>query len=95
MKLPKYKNFLEKNPFFESLRINNIHELSKIEELRSSNCFYRGVHEAKYKIYSSAQRDWITKDLHTVFNTYGYIYFSVLIQHSLQQSLFTMARMLQ
>jgi FRG domain len=70
MKLPEYKDFSEKSPFFVYERIDNDKDLDKIESLRHDGYFYRGVHEAKYKNYSSAQRDWMTKDLNSIFSNF-------------------------
>ena len=60
MKLPEYANFDEKNQFFNSKLINSKSEFDSFytETVNKINAIFRGVHEAKYKIYTSAQREW-------------------------------------
>lgn len=63
----------KKDAFNECCIINTEEELtSKIEELLSLqrntklHIVFRGVNEAKYKMYNSFQRLWITRDLSTI-----------------------------
>ena len=63
MKLEEYSNLSQKEPFFETKNINTYKEFDNIyEELKENTLLYRGIHEAKYKIYTSAQREWITNE---------------------------------
>jgi len=75
--LPMYESLESKKPFFKnrdkgSFKINTKKELDKwVEEIedeikksKSATTFiYRGVAEAKYKIFTSAQRFWITNNM--------------------------------
>lgn len=64
MKLPEYHNFDKKNQLFNSQLINSKSEFDTFytEIVNNKNAIFRGVHEAKYKIYTSAQREWITNN---------------------------------
>ena len=46
-----------------------------------SNFIFRGVNEAKYKLYNSAQRYWITHELKD-FNAENYVYFVCNLIHN-------------
>ena len=67
MKLPEYKSLIEKKTAFGDnyQRISTITELKPF--LEGTNSFekyiYRGVCEAKYKNYTSAQRRYIVNEL--------------------------------
>ena len=70
MTLEEYKAFEEKNPFFMNggIKIDIklyfvFDKITKFQEQKGSFIF-RGCSEAKYKMYSSAQRLYITQDLH-------------------------------
>lgn len=66
MKLPEYKSLKEKAPLFSHIRIDTKDVLDfNLEKLLefSPNCIFRGVNEAKYKIYTSVQRSWICNGL--------------------------------
>lgn len=65
MKLKEYSDFAEKGAMFDIHTINNKDELDRLilSESKKNKTVYRGVSEAKYKIYTSAQREWITKEL--------------------------------
>lgn len=66
MKLKEYSDFTEKGKIFDIHTIDNKDELDglilSVKSMKAKP-FYRGVSEAKYKIYTSAQREWITKEL--------------------------------
>lgn len=73
MILPTYKSLEEKKKHFSHYRkINTVEELEKEKEKLeedqtallafSTELVFRGVKEAKYKLYTSAQRDWITNE---------------------------------
>lgn len=88
--LQEYKTLDEKRPFFrngesESFIINTIEELDRwfenvkaLENDISSNdataLIYRGVKEAKHKLYTSAQRLWILENLNQ-WGKYGFLDF--------------------
>lgn len=63
---PKYKNFEEKKTIFlDNRKIDTFGEFRKcISELKehSSDFVYRGISNASFKMYSSAQRQWIDND---------------------------------
>lgn len=77
--LKEYKTLIEKRAFFrngesESFVINTIEELDRwfervqfdendIASKDATALIYRGMKEAKYKLYTSAQRLWITEEL--------------------------------
>lgn len=83
MELPEYYSLNIKSNFFEQVFIETIDVLDQyfprlsmspianganyIESIYS-NKIYRGVGEAKYMLYSSAQRVWITNELYKLFN---------------------------
>lgn len=67
MVLTCYAELENKRDFFNQKTIDTIQEFeNSYKELNSSdeNSIYvfRGVNEAKYKLYTSAQREWITKE---------------------------------
>lgn len=62
MKLEEYSNLEQKKSFFETINITTINEFDKIYQELHGNLLFRGIHEAKYKIYTSAQREWITNE---------------------------------
>jgi len=79
MELDYYHNLSEKEDFFKCKTINTLDEfdafISESNNLSSNqNIIYRGVCAAKYKLYNSAQRYWITNDLED-FNGESYTYF--------------------
>jgi len=77
--LQEYKALKEKRPFFnngdnESFVINTIEELDRwFEEVHGNEndiaskdataLIYKGMKEAKYKLYTSAQRLWMTEEI--------------------------------
>jgi hypothetical protein len=66
MELEEYKNFEEKENVYKNRFIKTKDDLdnflSSAKDMRNKS--FRGVSESKYKIYSSAQREWITKELY-------------------------------
>lgn len=72
--LINYQKLSEKNPFFNC---NTIHSkadfdaaISKYSAPNNNQKYaFRGVKEAKYKMYSSAQRSWIKKNLDKKFKS--------------------------
>ncbi len=79
MKLECYNNFTDKDINFESTIINTMQDFDNFilnhNVLKSNkNFIFRGVNEAKYKLYNSAQRYWITNELQDL-SSENYIYF--------------------
>lgn len=71
MKLEEYSNLDEKDVVYKHIVVNTKEDLEKC--LSSEDCktpehyegkqfIYRGVNEAKYKMYTSAQREWIVRE---------------------------------
>lgn len=91
MKLPTYKSLEEKKKYFwpfiqvdtieafekefERLGtiVNHLGELPNAEKL--DLVVFRGMSEAKYKLYTSAQREWITNDWECVLGKDGFVGF--------------------
>lgn len=67
MKLENYKSLGEKEDIFkfvDYLKIDTVSEFNEwYDKYLSKNKVFRGVNEAKYKIYTSAQREYIKRDL--------------------------------
>ena len=67
MKLETYKTLEEKKQIFGSMRYSRIDTVAQFKKWYGSftteNKLFRGVNEAKFKIYTSAQRYYITHDL--------------------------------
>lgn len=75
MKLKEYKSLEQKKIWFKEHSTLNSQQqvkefLSSIEDGNSSSKVFRGIGEAKYKIYSSSQRMWITQELENRFDSY-------------------------
>lgn len=73
MKLPEYRSIEEKRPKFCYVKIDDKTTLdSHLKNLLEScpRCIFRGVREARYKLFTSVQREWITNGLgrHTTIN---------------------------
>lgn len=71
-----YSSLLEKEKKFSQLNITDQEELEDWIDSCSNepnsdfDHFYRGVSEARYKLFNSAQREWILKDLSEDNNSY-------------------------
>lgn len=66
MKLPEYQNFRVKESFYEYKMIKTKAQFDEAyKTLKSNNdhLIFRGLREARFKIFTSGQREWITKDL--------------------------------
>lgn len=73
MKLPEYRSIEEKKPMFDHVKIDDKKTLTNhLDHLLADNspCIFRGVREARYKLFTSVQREWITNGLgrHTTIN---------------------------
>lgn len=63
MKLPEYQNLASKKEFMEQIVINTPVEFDAwFNGFGDDKYIYRGSCEAKYMNFTSAQRDWITKE---------------------------------
>lgn len=67
MKLREYKALQDKGDFFDSSVIETQNEFDSFYRVfaNKEGLIYRGVNEAKFQIYTSAQRFWITDKLET------------------------------
>ena len=70
MKLEEYETIEEKEKHFFYVRIDTMDKFNEIftfhEGISKANkkgLFYRGLSNSKYKLYNSAQREFITKEL--------------------------------
>lgn len=74
--LLEYRNLIEKEQFYNCTNIETENEFDEIFDpilANSEGYAFRSVKEAKFKLYSSAQRQWIWKDLSnrdTLFTDY-------------------------
>ncbi len=76
MRLPEYESFAEKDSFYQMERVKTVKEFQKIYDSlkqESSHLIFRGVREAKFKNYTSAQREWLTKDLSNQIKYFDFI----------------------
>ena len=63
MKLEEYSSLVQKGSFFETTNLTTHKEFDAFyDEIKTKDLLFRGIHEAKYKIYTSAQREWIMND---------------------------------
>ena len=69
MKLPDYKDFDAKKKVFHHDIIDTVEKFDSwlfafesLEPVIELKLIYRGLNEAKFKNYTSSQRDWITKE---------------------------------
>lgn len=100
--IPCYKTFQEKNEKFKSSseyeRIDSVQQFdawyekikqpTKPAEDYKHNNFYRGMSEAKYKLFNSAQRLWIVNEL-SQWNNHGFIdFFQQLVNRAGEKLLF-------
>ena len=73
MNLPEYKNLKEKEEHFKIVPIDNIEDFNNLfKSHRDSQGIYRGINSSTYKIYTSLQRQHITKEV-TSYNIEEYI----------------------
>lgn len=67
-KLSTYKNLIDKRKFFDQEEIKTSEQFDLLIKRLANNSkgekfIYRGVSNAKYKLFNSAQREWIIKEL--------------------------------
>ncbi|MCR1026648.1 FRG domain-containing protein [Cellulophaga baltica] len=64
MNLPEYKNLKEKGEHFKIVQIDSIEDFNNIfNSHKNSQGIYRGINSSAYKIYTSLQRQHITKEI--------------------------------
>jgi len=88
MKLPEYKSLAEKKKVLHHETIDSVEKFDtwiftfeSLEPVLGLKLVYRGLNEAKYKNYTSAQREWITKEWAKVLNISYVDYIDKLIAH--------------
>lgn len=72
-KLSEYNSLKEKNQYYNCTTIDNIQDFDNIFQdivEHQSEYVFRSVNEAKFKLYSSAQRQWIWNDLFKNYYSY-------------------------
>lgn len=72
-KLLEYNRLEEKKQFYNCTIINTEEDFNNIFPNiidNQSNYVFRSVNEAKFKLYSSAQRQWIWNDLSNIYTSY-------------------------
>lgn len=64
--MTEYETTLQKELFFEQVNIDSVEDFESIfeENKNSKEILYRGVTEAKWRIYSSLQRYWIKEKIY-------------------------------
>ena len=73
-----YNSIADKTPHFASNRTINskddfdalCKDFERIQSNSLRHCVFRGVNEAKYKLYNSAQREWASWDIGTIGEDY-------------------------
>ena len=65
MKLPEYKELQDKGNYFDNYAIKTLKDFDTFysDFAQKEGLIYRGVNEAKFHIYTSAQRFWLTDNL--------------------------------
>lgn len=76
MELTTYQTLAEKDLYFQTGSVLVDDETSfnfiwdHVRSIDYGKFIYRGVNEARYKLYNSAQRDFLSNDYHNVFTSY-------------------------
>lgn len=85
--LSEYETLLQKSIFFTQVNIETKEEFDEVFDryLTSENILFRGLNEAKYRLYSSLQREWITSKLYEKHPSYGAFLKSVIENAKLQE----------
>jgi hypothetical protein len=69
--LPLYTNIDEKSDFFQHEIITSFQTLiDKLIEDQKKRLFFRGMADASWKLLTSAQREWIQRDLNHLFTSF-------------------------
>ena len=70
--MSEYKSFLQKSLFFDQIQIDTEEQFdviySKLKE--KGNFLFRGQREAKWRLYSNLQRNWIDNKIYNQQNSY-------------------------
>ncbi|SIQ34067.1 FRG domain-containing protein [Mucilaginibacter lappiensis] len=63
--LSEYETLYQKSHFFNQINIDTEHEFNEVftKYTSTDNILFRGLNEAKYRLYSSLQRFWISNKL--------------------------------
>jgi hypothetical protein len=72
--LVKYNTLIEKEQFYNCIKIETEQEFDeRFDQIQtdSEGCAFRSLNEAKFKLYPSAQRRWIEKDLFKVHSSFS------------------------
>lgn len=70
--IPTYRTVEGKNRKFNREEITNFDQLlNKLNENKKEKIFFRGQADASWKLYTSAQREWLIKDLNKLFFNYN------------------------
>lgn len=88
MKLEEYKSLEEKENVFERQTIKTPSEFDTWYDSisKQDGLIFRGMCEAKWKIYTSAQREWITKEYKNNISSYS-AYIDKILQRIKQDTL--------
>jgi len=84
MKIEEYKTLAEKDDFFQSgsSKINTIEEfkaiINEFSKPTYKSYYFRGVSNAKYKMYNTAQRNYIWNKDYEIEPDYGRFIFSLI-----------------
>ena len=70
--LAEYGSTLQKSRYFDQINIDTKEQFDGLfEELKlKEGLLFRGVREAKWRLYSSLQRQWVTHKLYGTYTTY-------------------------
>ena len=68
--LDSWKNLTSKETHFDYKRIDTEKQLAEFMSVQTQGWYFRGMHEARYRIFSSSQREWIQKELRNRFGDY-------------------------
>jgi len=72
--LSYYETLLQKSIFYEQINIETAKEFDEVfyKYADSQNILFRGLNEAKYRLYSSLQREWINSKLYEKHTSYKF-----------------------
>ncbi len=81
--LSQYETLLQKSIFFTQTNVETKEEFDEVFDkfIDSRNILFRGLNEAKYRLYSSLQREWITSKLYEKHPSYE-AFLSTLIKNA-------------
>lgn len=84
--LSQYETLLQKSIFFTQINIETKEEFDGVFEkyINCENILFRGLNEAKYRLYSSLQREWIISKLYKKYTSYE-LFLTTLIKNARTQ----------